>query len=146
MAALFQKKLEARFQLNLTKKPYYIADDFLYLGEIENNKSDDIDDSALVYIMQDKLFIVAGCSHAGIINIVNYAKKVTGIGDIYGILDGLHLINKPAPEIETVSEFFKQEKIEYPAPCHCCDLMSKFILAQNNKIEEICTGDIIVLN
>lgn len=140
-----KEKLETQFQLYLTKKPYYFTKNLLFLGEIENNKSDDIDDSALVYIMKNKLFIITGCSHSGIINIINYAKKVTGIDKIYGILGGLHLINKPQTKIEAISCFFKQEKIKYLAPCHCCDLKSKFILAKNNKIEEICTGDIIVL-
>lgn len=141
-----KEELKAQFQLNLTKSPYYITDDLLFLGEVENNVSNDIDDSALVYIMQKGLFIITGCSHSGIINIINYAKKVTQINKIYGILGGFHLLDKSASEIEVVSSFFKQEEIEYLAPCHCCDLKSKIILSQNNDIKEICTGDSIVLN
>ena len=64
-------ELEAQFQLNLTKTPYYITDDLLFLGEIENNISNDIDDSALAYITQKGLLIITGCSHSGIINIIN---------------------------------------------------------------------------
>ena len=54
-----KEELNSQFQLNLTQAPYYITDDLLFLGEVENNESDDIDDSALVYIMQKKLFIMA---------------------------------------------------------------------------------------
>ena len=91
------------------------------------------------------MFIITGCSHSGIINIVNYAKKVTQINKIYGILGGFHLLDKNAFEIEAISRFFKQEGIEYLAPCHCCDLKSKIILSQNHDIKEICTGDSILL-
>ena len=138
-----KEKLEAQFKLNLTKVPYYITEDLLFLGEIENNISEDIDDSALVYITQKGLFIITGCSHSGVINIINYAKKVTGIDKILGILGGFHLIDKKEAEIEKISDFFKKERIEYLAPCHCCDLKSKIILVQNNDIQDICTGDII---
>ena len=141
-----KEELNSQFQLNLTQAPYYITDDLLFLGEVENNESDDIDDSALVYIMPKGLFVITGCSHSGIINIINYAKKVTKINKIYGILGGFHLLDKKEFEIDVVSRFFKQENIEYLAPCHCCDLKSKIILSQNNDIKELCTGDSIVLN
>lgn len=72
-------------------------------------------------------------------------KKITKIDKIYGILGGFHLLDKTESEIEEVSSFFKQECIEYIAPCHCCDLKSKIILSQNNDIKEICTGDFIIL-
>lgn len=139
-----KEKLKAQFQLNLTKQPCYITEDLLFLGEIENNTSGDIDDSALVYITQKGLFIITGCSHSGIINIINYAKKITGINKIYGILGGFHLNDKTDSEIEIISDFFKQEGVEYLAPCHCCDLKSKITLAKCNKIVEICVGDIIL--
>ena len=142
---LKQEVLDEGFSLNLTKKPFYITDKLLFLGGIENNISDDIDDSALVYIIENELFIITGCSHSGIINIVNYAQKVTGINKIYGILGGFHLVDMSDDEIEQISQFFKSENIEYLAPCHCCDLKSKILLAKNNDIKEICTGDTITV-
>ncbi len=142
---VLKESLEAQFQLNLTKNPYYFSEDLLFLGEIEGNNSDDIDDSTLVYIMQNSLFIITGCSHAGIINIINYAKKVTGINRIYGVLGGLHLLDKSETEIQTVSQSLKQENLQYLAPCHCCNLTSKIILAQDNNIEEICVGDSFII-
>ncbi len=135
--------LEKNYNLNLTSRACQVAPDLFFLGEIENNKTIDIDDSALVYIMQNKLFIITGCSHSGIINIVNYAKKITGIVEVYGILGGFHLVNKTDEEIEVISQFFENEKIEFLAPCHCCNLNSKIILSKRNKIKDICTGDIL---
>jgi 7,8-dihydropterin-6-yl-methyl-4-(beta-D-ribofuranosyl)aminobenzene 5'-phosphate synthase len=44
------------------------------------------DDLALVVNISDKgLVILTGCGHAGIINTINYAKKITGIDRIHAI-------------------------------------------------------------
>ena len=55
------------------------------------------------------------------------------------------MLDKTESEIEAISRFFRQEGLEYIAPCHCCDLKSKIILSQNNDIKEISTGDFIIL-
>ena len=50
------------------------------------------DDQAVVMHVRDKgLVVLTGCGHAGIINIVRYAKRVTGIDRVYAVLGGLHL-------------------------------------------------------
>lgn len=50
------------------------------------------DDQALVMHLKDKgLVVVSGCSHAGIVNTVRYAKKLTGVGKVHAILGGFHL-------------------------------------------------------
>lgn len=140
-----KEELAKRYNLNLTKNPYWISENLCFLGEIENNKSENIDDSALAYKTEKGLFIITGCSHSGIINILDYAKKVTGINQVYGILGGFHLLFKSDIEIEEIAQIFKNEQIQYLAPCHCCNLNSKIILSKHIPIEEICSGDEIVL-
>jgi 7,8-dihydropterin-6-yl-methyl-4-(beta-D-ribofuranosyl)aminobenzene 5'-phosphate synthase len=50
------------------------------------------DDQSLVINLKDKgLVIITGCSHAGIINTILYAKKLTGIEKVYAVLGGFHL-------------------------------------------------------
>ena len=136
-------ELENKFTLNLTSKVYKLTENILFLGEIEGNNTENIDDSALVYIKNDKLFIITGCSHSGIINIINYAKKVTGINKLVGIIGGLHLLNCEDYELTKIAKFFEAEKMEYFAPCHCCDLKAKIFLSKYNNIKEICVGDTI---
>lgn len=98
-----------------------------------------------VFITQKGLLIITGCSHSGIINIINYAKKLTRVDKVYGVIGEFHLLDKTEAEINMVSNFFKQENIEYLVPCHCCDLKSKIILSQDNDVKELCTGDTIML-
>ena len=50
------------------------------------------DDQAIVVNISDKgLVILTGCGHAGVVNTINYAKKITGVSRIYAIIGGFHL-------------------------------------------------------
>jgi 7,8-dihydropterin-6-yl-methyl-4-(beta-D-ribofuranosyl)aminobenzene 5'-phosphate synthase len=81
------------------------------------------DDQALVVNILDKgLVILTGCGHAGIINTINYAKKITGIDRIHAIIGGFHL---PADggiyeaAIEPTLKEFQKAQPDYLIPCHC---------------------------
>lgn len=80
-----------------------------------------IDDQALVINLNEKgLVVISGCAHAGIVNTVMYAQKVTGEQNIHAILGGFHLSGPFFAKIhdETMEELKKFE----PAvvmPMHC---------------------------
>ena len=81
------------------------------------------DDQAIVINVKCKgLVIVTGCGHAGIINTIKYAKKLTGIEKIYAVLGGFHL---PADggiyeeAIEPTIKELQQASPDYIIPCHC---------------------------
>ena len=51
-----------------------------------------LDDQALVVNVRDKgLVVVTGCGHAGAINIVRHAMRLTGVDRLHGLLGGMHL-------------------------------------------------------
>ncbi len=65
------------------------------------------------------LVVLSGCAHAGIVNTVKQAQKVTGIQKIHAVMGGFHLINaKPEIIQRTVSDI-KGLKPEYIVPTHC---------------------------
>lgn len=79
------------------------------------------DDQALVMSLKNKgLVILTGCGHAGIINTIHYAKKVTGIKKVYAIIGGFHLTGEGYEESIplTINELLKINP-EYIIPCHC---------------------------
>jgi 7,8-dihydropterin-6-yl-methyl-4-(beta-D-ribofuranosyl)aminobenzene 5'-phosphate synthase len=88
-------------------------------GKIEQDMI--LDDQALVIRVKEKgLVIISGCSHAGIINTVFYAKAITGVDKIHAVLGGFHLsgpIFEPIIE-KTITEF-KEIKPEIITPMHC---------------------------
>src|SRR5262249_42732844 len=51
-----------------------------------------LDDQAMLLNVRDRgLVVVTGCGHSGIVNIVRYAKKLTGIDRVYAVIGGVHL-------------------------------------------------------
>ncbi len=80
-----------------------------------------LDDQAAVLHVADKgLVVLTGCGHAGIVNIVRYAKKLTGIERVYAVIGGFHLTGGLFEPIipKTVAEL----AAEAPAvviPAHC---------------------------
>jgi 7,8-dihydropterin-6-yl-methyl-4-(beta-D-ribofuranosyl)aminobenzene 5'-phosphate synthase len=81
------------------------------------------DDQALVANVRNKgLVILTACGHSGIINTINYAKKVTGINQIYAVVGGFHLpadggIHEEGIE-PTLKELVKADP-QFIVPCHC---------------------------
>jgi 7,8-dihydropterin-6-yl-methyl-4-(beta-D-ribofuranosyl)aminobenzene 5'-phosphate synthase len=61
-----------------------------------------LDDQALVVRLRDRgLVILSGCGHAGIVNTVRYARKLTGIEAVAAIVGGFHL---SGPMFESIIE------------------------------------------
>jgi 7,8-dihydropterin-6-yl-methyl-4-(beta-D-ribofuranosyl)aminobenzene 5'-phosphate synthase len=51
-----------------------------------------LDDQALVVHVRDKgLVVLTGCGHAGAVNIVRHAQRLTGVSSLHALLGGLHL-------------------------------------------------------
>ncbi len=79
------------------------------------------DDQALVINLKGKgLVVIGGCSHAGIINTILYARKMTGIEQVYAVLGGFHLSGPSFEPIieETINELKKMGP-EVLVPMHC---------------------------
>ena len=50
------------------------------------------DDQAIVYHLKDKgLVVLSSCSHAGVINVLQHAQRLTGFDRVYAFVGGLHL-------------------------------------------------------
>ena len=128
-------------EIEESAKPVSLAEEsILYLGEIprvtdfekgmpnayyeENGKEKfdrNLDDTSLVMNLKGKgLVILSGCAHAGIINTVNFARKVTGVDKVHVVMGGFHL-NGPLfePLIGRVIEEFRRINPDYIIPTHC---------------------------
>ena len=97
------------------------------------------DDSALVCKTPDGLFILTGCSHSGICNIVTHAQAVCGEDRIAGILGGFHLM-EANPRAEKTADFLHRIAPAVLYPCHCVSLAAKILLARKLDIREAGSG------
>jgi 7,8-dihydropterin-6-yl-methyl-4-(beta-D-ribofuranosyl)aminobenzene 5'-phosphate synthase len=80
-----------------------------------------LDDQAVILNVRDRgLVVLTGCGHAGIVNIVRYARKLTGIDKVYAVLGGFHL-NGPLfePIIPAVLDSLAGFAPEVMVPAHC---------------------------
>jgi len=79
------------------------------------------DDQALIMNVKNKgLIILTGCGHAGIVNTIKFAKKVTGIKKIYCVIGGFHLSGQDYEDSIplTIAELTRVNP-QYIVPCHC---------------------------
>ncbi len=80
-----------------------------------------LDDQAILLNVRDKgLVVLTGCGHAGIINTVRYAQKLTGIEQIYAIIGGFHLGGMtPEPIIQQTCDALAAFSPAVIVPTHC---------------------------
>ena len=77
-------------------------------------------EQALFFNVKGKgLVVLSGCAHAGIVNTVKYAQKVSGTEKIHAVMGGFHLINAKAEVIQNTVADIKAMKPDYIIPTHC---------------------------
>ncbi len=152
-----ENKLAKHFHLSLHRDPKLLTENLIFLGEIprendfegvlsfgckEGSTEADkvIEDSALVCKTSKGLVIITGCSHAGICNIIDYAKKVCNENRIVDIVGGFHLQNPSQRQLEGTISYFKDTNPAAVHACHCTDLKSKIALSRVVNLQEVGVG------
>lgn len=78
-----------------------------------------MDDQSLIIKTEQGLFVILGCSHAGIINILNYAVEKTGESRIHTVIGGTHFWNVSEEQKEKSIQALKEAKIKRLGVSHC---------------------------
>lgn len=155
---LSKSKIEEKFKLILKQEPYYISDNIVFLGQIPRlndfeakttSFSDELgapdfvmDDSAVAVIQDNELIVITGCSHSGVCNIIEYARKVTGINKVGTVIGGFHLKHKNLQTKHTIN-FLKKNNIKKIYPSHCTALPALAAFYEGFNIEQLKTGMIL---
>ena len=98
-----------------------------------------LDDTALAYRGREGVYVITGCSHSGISNIVEQAKRVTGQDRVMGVIGGFHLRQMDARS-QAIIDYLAREDIPYLYPCHCTALAVKVAMGNRMHIEEVGAG------
>ena len=152
------RELSSIFDLVTSAGSYRISDKIFFLGEVprftdfesritsfylEDGTPDFVmDDSALAVILQEGLFVITGCGHAGVVNILEHARKVTGISKISGIMGGFHLKEAGIQLKETI-KYLKANRVRHILPSHCTALPALSAFYKNFGNRQVRTGDIL---
>lgn len=154
---LSENKTQSHFTLQLSKDPVALTENLIFLGEIPRvfpfesmppigkktgeSRGDLLpDDSALAYRSEKGLVIITGCSHSGICNITEYARKVCDEKRIIAIIGGLHLLNPPKEQLACTAEYINKLNLAALYACHCTDFHSKCALAKVAPVKEVGVG------
>ena len=145
-------------KLRLSREPVWITERLLYLGQVADTfdfearqpigrrQTEDgwfhdycYDDTALAYKSDEGLFIITGCSHSGICNIVEQAKRLCDDERIAGILGGFHLFDADDRLTATI-DYLQSCNIRDFYPCHCVSLKAKARMMEKLDVEEVGVG------
>lgn len=150
-----------RGKLVLVNRPFEIAKGIWSTGEvpritdfedvgveaftIKNGKwvkDEMLDDMSLIIEIEDGVLVVAGCSHAGIINILEHAKRITKRDRILGIIGGLHLIKASEERLSKTTEKLKEMKVERIYAGHCTGFKAQYKLYKEfrENFKPLATG------
>lgn len=147
--------------LTLTAEPLNLMNGVISTGEIKRvtsfEKLEDLytivdgkvvqdherDDSALILLFEQGLVIVTGCCHAGIVNTILHARKITGIDKVHAVIGGLHLIDASEEKLEKSIEALQE--VDWVLVGHCTgfDAMRQVANALGKKFYQIQTGTTI---
>jgi 7,8-dihydropterin-6-yl-methyl-4-(beta-D-ribofuranosyl)aminobenzene 5'-phosphate synthase len=129
-------------QIIKTNQPHLIANDaILITGEIPRETSFEkgffqhrtlingtwqsdpliLDDRAIAFnVKGNGLVVISGCAHAGIINTITYAQRISGIRDIYAVIGGFHLAGRENENrIEPTVKELERISPKLIVPMHC---------------------------
>ena len=156
---LSRDKLARHMDILDSTEPLWLTDKLVALGQIERifdfEQSDPIghrltgggscddtlpDDTALAYVEDEGLVIIAGCAHSGICNTVDHARRVTGEERVHSIIGGLHLLDASTERLDATAAYLAGLNLESLYCCHCTDLAAKIHLASQCPVREVGSG------
>lgn len=103
------------------------------------------DDISLFVQSEQGLVIILGCSHKGIINIVEEIIKKSGENKIDKIIGGMHLKNADDEKLQNIANYFQTININSIYPLHCSGKKASYFLKERlgDKIKFAGVGDSI---
>jgi 7,8-dihydropterin-6-yl-methyl-4-(beta-D-ribofuranosyl)aminobenzene 5'-phosphate synthase len=96
-------------------------------GRIEDNVPED---AALLFDTPEGTVILTGCGHAGVINIVEYARHLQGTRPLIAIVGGIHLFAASDDEIAWTGKKLKLYRLQNLLAAHCTGLEATYRLRQ----------------
>jgi 7,8-dihydropterin-6-yl-methyl-4-(beta-D-ribofuranosyl)aminobenzene 5'-phosphate synthase len=150
-------ELARHFELRLSAAPVQLGRRFVFLGQVPRLNNHEghqaigrtgdppqpdllADDSALVWRGADGLVIITGCSHSGIVNIIEYAMQVCGETRIVDVIGGFHLLGADTGRLDFTRQRLAALAPGVIHPCHCTDLAARIHLAAALPVREVGVG------
>ncbi|MFA9424374.1 MAG: MBL fold metallo-hydrolase [Sedimentibacter sp.] len=153
-----EKQLKEKCNLIFSSKPVKVSEHITFLGEIPQTMDFEarkhigeqivvdtrtadyvIDDTALAYKSENGIYVITGCSHSGICNIIEYAKKVCNDERVLGVIGGFHLFEVNEQVNKTI-DYLKQNRLKELYPCHCTSFAVRAEIHKTLPLKEVGVG------
>jgi 7,8-dihydropterin-6-yl-methyl-4-(beta-D-ribofuranosyl)aminobenzene 5'-phosphate synthase len=106
------------------------------------------DDQAMAINLPGKgLVVITGCAHAGIINTLKHAQKITGVEELYAVIGGFHLMGADDKRIDSTAEALQRLDPAILRPGHCTGqkAVCRLQRALGDRCQPLAAGDSIQL-
>lgn len=125
------------------KTAFEELEDLYTMVDGETVQDHERDDSAIVLNFGEGLVIITGCCHAGIVNTMTHAKKITGVEKIHAVIGGLHLIDASEEKIDKSVQAL--DEVEWVFAGHCTGFAGLHRIAETlgDRFAQIHTGSMI---
>jgi len=78
-----------------------------------------IDDQAMFFEAAAGMVVLLGCAHAGVINTLQYIRKLTDNRPIHTVMGGMHLLNAGPERMDKTVAELRRLDVQRLLPCHC---------------------------
>lgn len=95
-----------------TGGPFYL--------DSEGKRSDPIEDDLALWVRsKEGIILCVGCSHAGLVNTLNYVQSINKGMRFHAIIGGFHLVNADPDRLEKTMAALRLFDPDMVVPCHC---------------------------
>jgi len=110
-------------------------------------KDKNLMEQSLIVRSDKGISLLCGCSHPGILEIINKAKELFPKEKIYSYIGGFHLMDKEPRFIRYIGQKIKEAGIEALGPSHCSGFKAASILGEllKGKLFEVKVGAEIIV-
>jgi len=114
-----------------------------YLDPLGERPDDLRDDQALWFETDQGIVVVAGCAHAGIINILHHVRHLSGKSAVRAIAGGFHLGGASPERMQRTIEELHGFGVQELYPCHCTgmDAANRLRAAFPDRTLQVHAGD-----
>jgi 7,8-dihydropterin-6-yl-methyl-4-(beta-D-ribofuranosyl)aminobenzene 5'-phosphate synthase len=86
----------------------------------EARRADPIDDDQALWIQTENGVVVCvGCSHAGLVNTLDFVRRLSGDSRVRAVIGGFHLLNADSRRLAGTLTALQSVNPALVVPCHC---------------------------
>ena len=84
------------------------------------------EDQSLFFDTDNGIVLISGCGHAGLVNTLDYIKKIMPNRPIHQSIGGFHLLNLNEDKLEWTARKMEESGVKYFVGAHCTGLNSTY--------------------